>query len=499
MNSKKIASFTLIALFILSSLAIALPLSKETTYCTFSLYSSTGGTVAAYLDDGSYYLSGIHTVVYGTHVRFVATGSGLYVFNHWTSVSQAGYNTTITGSNTITTNIITSFTLQAFFAPTTQSYTVNLALTQEGGTVAAYLNDGSYLLAGTHTLTAGTQLRLEATAIGAYIFDHWNINSGAGNATSNQATTYLTVSSNFVIQAIFTPQISTYTLSFVDSSDGTIDAMWNDQHHSNGTYTIDAGTTITLYSNPDAGFFFSDFTANGAPFSGSSPSAFIVSTGSDNVVYSVDFVNSSTTDIYYLTLVAGLGGSLSAQYTAAGDSLPSSTSSEGTYQVAYGSSVTFTATPIPGNSFEDLVLTGYWYGAIQTSSFTMTINGNQTCTAQFNNLMGVTPTPGPAGSTTTDEITSFFNWLANQFWHFRVDGYSLGFLIAGGIISFLAVFILLKNIKLWMLGLIFLIIGFSITVYAEPSILGLIIWFAILIGAAIFSMVYSSKGERHGR
>jgi hypothetical protein len=409
------------------------------------------------------------------------------------------------GSKLITFTVITLFLLSSFtlaLAAATTYYSVTFNQSTGGFIYWKYGTNTNFNLpnpdqiysAGTYALPAGP-IMIDAKPASGYIFDHFHYTAGATVGDTSVNPFGVAVSGAFTITAYFVPSVTTHQVTFAETNGGTIKWNLNGNEYNSGTVTLDNGSFVTISAYPNANYQFRDFTISGNSNSSSNP---LTQTIIGDITYTAYF-DSSTYGTANVVLGNSTGG-FSHVYVDNGLGAGTGTFPDNsTYSVATGANLTFTAFPDMEDTFVG------WNTSIgfisATNPFTIQLTNNLTVTPEF---LWVLPTPTPIMPTATPPVggglpgTGPLVWLVAQLTAFRIDGLSLALCICGSIVTFLAAYLLLRNLKLWMLGLITLIAGFAISIYGEPSILGLAIWFIVLAGTALWVMI-GGKGHTSGK
>jgi Divergent InlB B-repeat domain len=243
-------------------------------------------------------------------------------------------------------SIGTSYSNEACGTTAAVTYSLSISKTGTGsGTVTADgINCGSNC---SEVVTSGTEVALTATPAAGSIFAGW---SGTGCVST------VTVTGNMTCTATF--NLVTYSLTVVKAGagSGTVTAT-GINCGSDCSQAVNSGTQVALTATPAAGSTF-------AGWSGTGCASTVTVTG--NMMCTATFNLSS----YTLTVVkAGTG---SGTVTATGINCGSDCSQV----VNSGTQVALTATPAVGSSFVG------WSGTGCAS--TVTVTGNMTCTAKFN-------------------------------------------------------------------------------------------------------------------
>jgi uncharacterized repeat protein (TIGR02543 family) len=234
--------------------------------------------------------------------------------------------------------------------PTPSTYTLTTNLNPSGGgTVSRNPNATSY--------NSGTQVTVTATPASGYTFTGWS-----GASTSTNASVTVTMNGNLTLTANF--QSNTFTLStnVSPAGGGTVSRNPN----SNDT-KYNPGTQVTVTATAAQGYTFTGWSG-----------ASTATTASVTINMNAD---RTLTANFQQNTTGGGGGTATYTLTTNINPAGGGTVSRNPNAASYnsGTQVTVTATPASGYTF-----TG-WSGAstAATQSVTVTMNGNQTLTANF--------------------------------------------------------------------------------------------------------------------
>ena len=253
-------------------------------------------------------------VAYGASVTLTATAATGYSFDGWYqgSVKVSGENPYVF---TQSTNPVA---LQARFTANTYALTYvteNAAKGSVSGTAAS----GSQI-------AFGSSVTLTATAATGYSFDGWY--QGSEKVSDANPYAFTQGAAAIALQARFTPNLYAVTYVTEDAARGTVAGS-----SASGT-PVAYGASVTLTATAETGYTFDGWYQNNEKISGANPYVFTV--GAEAVALQARF----TANTYVLTF--------SSENDAKGTVEGSSAS--GT-PVAYGASVTLTATAAAGHDF----------------------------------------------------------------------------------------------------------------------------------------------------
>ncbi|MBL7209884.1 MAG: hypothetical protein ISS52_07275, partial [Dehalococcoidia bacterium] len=253
-------------------------------------------------------------------------------------------------------------------------YTLTIAVSPTGGGTTSPS-------AGTHTYDEGTVVTITATAATGYDFDKW---SGASTATS--ATTTVTMTSNKTVTANFeeeTPAVTEYTLTMAVTPAGggtTTPAA--------GTSTHDEGDVVTVTADPDTCYEFDGWTPVAAVADATAASTTVTMDADKTVTANFSLIT------YTLTMAKVGNGTI--------------TPDVGDHTEDCGDVVDITATPAGDSKFVD------WTGDVadaDSASTTVTMDADQTVTANFALLQNVTLTMAVSGDGTVTPAAGDHTYL----------------------------------------------------------------------------------------
>ena len=216
--------------------------------------------------------------------------------------------------------------------------------TAEHGTVTADGYSGSAA-----SIRGGTQVTFTAAPHNGYVFDHWTIDGETH--TNETATLRWTVPTGqeatmeYAIEAVFTENTTTYSVTYDASGGGTITA----EGHEASPATVTYGQSITFTAVPAEYGYVKEWQVDGVPVPNSSnKTSYTLENVTQAHTVTVVFATAVRYDVSYA--VNGIGGTLSAAADGTELALPAGRQAS----VAGGSRLVFAAVPSIG------MMTGRW-------------------------------------------------------------------------------------------------------------------------------------------
>ena len=256
----------------------------------------------------------------------------------------------------------TTYTTRDFWTLNTGSSPNTLTVTKSGSgavtSTPAGISCGATCSA---TYASGTIVTLTATALSGSTFSGWG-----GDCTGTSSTCTVTMDKGKVVTATFTAAVtSTLTIAklLTNNANGTVISTPAGISCGNTCkYGFSPGDTVTLNATPNASSGFTGWSGGGC-------------SGADTCVVTMNSNTTVTAAFSSATLNVFKGGSGTGTIT----STPSGISCGNTckYGFSPGTSVTLSATPLPGSVF-----TG-WSGACGTDPCTVTTTATANVTATF--------------------------------------------------------------------------------------------------------------------
>ena len=216
--------------------------------------------------------------------------------------------------------------------------------TAEHGTVTADGYSGSAA-----SIRGGTQVTFTAAPHNGYVFDHWTIDGETH--TNETATLRWTVPTGqeatmeYAIEAVFTENTTTYSVTYDASGGGTITA----EGHEASPATVTYGQSITFTAVPAEYGYVKEWRVDGVPVPNSSnKTSYTLENVTQAHTVTVVFATAVRYDVSYA--VNGGGGTLRAAADGTELALPAGRQAS----VAGGSRLVFAAVPSSG------MMTGHW-------------------------------------------------------------------------------------------------------------------------------------------
>jgi len=259
-------------------------------------------------------------------------------------VEQWSVNGTPVSGETDSTYTYTAGSAGAVITVAFRPVVYTVSWTAEHGTVTADGYSGSAA-----SIRGGTQVTFTAAPHNGYVFDHWTIDGKT--LTNETATLRWTVPTGqeatmaYAIEAVFTENTTTYSVTYDASGGGTITA----EGHEASPATVTYGQSITFTAVPAEYGYVKEWRVDGVPVPNSSnKTSYTLENVTQAHTVTVVFATAVRYDVSYA--VNGGGGTLSA--AADGTELALSAGQQAS--VAGGSRLVFAAVPSSG------MMTGRW-------------------------------------------------------------------------------------------------------------------------------------------
>ena len=275
------------------------------TLSTPFVYNGTSNLIIGMDDNtGSYVSSSSNSPKFYVYSTSANRALRIYSDNtNYTPSSATSYSGTYITSNNQVMLIMSGGT-------TVNSYTITASASPTaGGTVT-----------GAGTYQEGSTVTLKATANTGYTFSKWTKN---GTQVSTSANYSFTATADGAYVAVFTQNSYSITASASPTAGGTVSGA--------GTYTH--GSTATLKATANSGYTFTNWTKSGSVVSTNATYSFTVTAAG---AYVANFAEEQTTTYYNVTVASVSNGTVTANKTTA----------------AAGETVTLTATPTSGATFD---------------------------------------------------------------------------------------------------------------------------------------------------
>ena len=259
-------------------------------------------------------------------------------------VEQWSVNGTPVSGETDSTYTYTAGSAGAVITVAFRPVKYTVSWTAEHGTVTADGYSGSAA-----SIRGGTQVTFTAAPHNGYVFDHWTIDGET--LTNETATLRWTVPTGqeatmeYAIEAVFTENTTTYSVTYDASGGGTITA----EGHEASPATVTYGQSITFTAVPAEYGYVKEWRVDGVPVSNSSnKTSYTLENVTQARTVTVVFATAVLYDVSYA--VNGDGGTLSAAANGTELTLPAGRQAS----VAGGSRLVFAAVPNSG------MMTGRW-------------------------------------------------------------------------------------------------------------------------------------------
>lgn len=278
------------------------------------------------------------TLAEGASVTFTAEPDTGYEVEQWS------VNGTPVSGETDSTYTYTAGSAGVVITVAFRPVEYTVSWTAEHGTVTADGYSGSAA-----SIRGGTQVTFTAAPHNGYVFDHWTIDGKT--LTNETATLRWTVPTGqeatmaYAIEAVFTENTTTYSVTYDASGGGTITA----EGHEASPATVTYGQNITFTAVPAEYGYVKEWRVDGVPVSNSSnKTSYTLENVTQAHTVTVVFATAVRYDVSYA--VNGVGGTLSA----AADGTELALSAGRQASVAGGSRLVFAAVPSSG------MMTGRW-------------------------------------------------------------------------------------------------------------------------------------------
>ena len=278
------------------------------------------------------------TLAEGASVTFTAEPDTGYEVEQWS------VNGTPVSGETDSTYTYTAGSAGVVITVAFRPVEYTVSWTAEHGTVTADGYSGSAA-----SIRGGTQVTFTAAPHNGYVFDHWTIDGET--LTNETATLRWTVPTGqeatmeYAIEAVFTENTTTYSVTYDASGGGTITA----EGHEASPATVTYGQSITFTAVPAEYGYVKEWRVDGVPVPNSSnKTSYTLKNVTQAHTVTVVFATAVRYDVSYA--VNGVGGTLSAAADGTELALPAGRQAS----VAGGSRLVFAAVPISG------MMTGRW-------------------------------------------------------------------------------------------------------------------------------------------
>ena len=278
------------------------------------------------------------TLTEGASVTFTAEPDTGYEVEQWS------VNGTPVSGETNSTYTYTAGSAGAVITVAFRPVAYTVSWTAEHGTVTA----GGYSSSAA-SIRGGTQVTFTAAPHNGYVFDHWTID---GKTLTNETAplrwtvpTGQEATTEYAIEAVFTENTTTYSVTYDASGGGTITAVGHEASPATVTY----GQSITFTAVPAEYGYVKEWRVDDVPVPNSSnKTSYTLENVTQAQTVTVVFATAVHYDVSYA--VNGDGGTLSA--AADGTELALSAGQQAS--VAGGSRLVFAAVPNSG------MMTGCW-------------------------------------------------------------------------------------------------------------------------------------------
>ena len=295
---------------------------------------------------------------YGTRITVAAVPNSGNSFTGWTGIGQGSYTGTLNPANLTVNGVMTE---TAAFA--TRTYSFSAMNSTVGGSVSCTSGGSSVSCSGNYAY--GKRINMTATPSAGYAFAGW-VGTGTGSYSGASNPANVTVVSAMTEAASFATQSDSF--SATAGTGGAVSCAYT----SNGVNAPCSGsyaqsTQISVTATPLSGNAFTGWTCTTGICSTLTTSPTIAT-----ITSTANVVAAFAVQTHSFSATAGTGGSVSCAYTSNSVSTPCSAN------YVPGTSITITAAPNEGYSFESWSCAGSSCVPTTSSPTTVTIGTGTT-------------------------------------------------------------------------------------------------------------------------
>ena len=331
----------------ISAATTVVAMFSQYTY-TLNIKASSGGNVS-YSSTSWTNSTKTYNITYGSDATLTFTPNSGYYLSSLT-VNGTDVTSKVSNNSYTVSNITANTTVVATFSEipvTTYTLTVSAGangnVSCNGTTWTNSINS--------FTVEAGSQIALAFSPNSGYYLSSLSVNGeDVTSSVANNTYTLSNITANTSVVATFAAiPVTTYSLSIQSGSGGTITYDGSEWTNSTKTYTLDAGTAVTISLKANTGYYLSSLIVNGTD----------VTSSVVNNTYTISSITANTSIIatyklqtYSVALTVGKKGSVSYN----GGSAVSGTTA--TYIAEHGSQAVLTITPNTGYRLKSLTVNG---------------------------------------------------------------------------------------------------------------------------------------------
>ena len=320
---------------------------SQYTY-TLSIKAGSGGSVS-YSSTSWTNSTKTYNITYGSDATITFTPNNGYYLSSLT-VNNTDVTDKVTNNSYTVSDITANTTVVATFSeiPVT-TYTLTISAGANGNVSCNGTTWTNSI--NTFTVEAGSQTTLSFSPNSGYYLSSLSVDGkDVTSSVANNTYTLSNITANTSVVATFAAiPITTYSLSIQSGSGGTISYGGTEWTEATKSYTLDAGTAVTLTFKANEGYYLSSLTVNGTD----------VTSLVENNIYTINSITSNTSIVatyklltYSVSLTVDKNGVVNYND---GNAVSGTTA---TYIADYGSQAVLTIKPNSGYRFKSLTVNG---------------------------------------------------------------------------------------------------------------------------------------------
>ena len=344
-----------------------------TTY-TFSISASGSGS-ASYNGESIRGTTKSYTVNEGTSISVSFNPDSGYRIKSL-KVNNSGVSASSSYSATINANTSIEVEFEAI-PPTT--YTLSIKASGNGS--ASYNGESIRGTTKSYTVNEGTKLSVSFNPDSGYRIKSLKVNNSGVSASSSYSTT---INANMTIEVEFEaipetpPATTTYTLSIKASGNGSAAYSGESIRNTTKSYTVNAGTGVTVSFNADSGYRIKSVKVNGSSVSTTGSYNLTVNS---NTTVEVEFEAIPETPPATTTYILSIKASGNGTASYSGVAIRNTTKS---FTVNAGAGVTISFNADNGYQIKSLKVDGKTVSAV--GNYNLTVNSNTTVVVEFEEI-----------------------------------------------------------------------------------------------------------------